>query len=150
MAIDLITLKDQYCVWIRAIPWRPSALMLSEKVVVVVVLFPAQPYKHYKNQCMIYKNKWLCWRSPQKLVAHHAGGCDISNKCCFAASAWDRPGPDNLWSMRKVWLTFQELSLWDICISEQMIHCNLFSHIYKYLHMFAYKQTYMCLYMPGM
>ena len=91
-----------------------------------------------QKQNMIYNSKKLCWRSPEKPVAHRAGGRDISNKCCFAACACDRPGPDKLWSMRKVWLTFRELSLWDICISEQIIHCNLFSHIYIYTYINTY------------
>ena len=57
-------------------------------------------------------------------------------------------GPDKLWSMRRVWLTFRELSLWDICTPEQMIHCNLFSHIYTYINTFIRLRTikHICIY----
>ena len=81
-------------------------------------------------------------------MAHCAGGRHIRNECCFVACACDRLGPDKLWSMRKVWLTFRALSLGGKCISERMIHCNLFSHIYTYINTYIHlhMNKHICIY----
>ena len=115
--------------------WMQAVVVVVVAVVVVVVvvcLFPAQSYKHYKNKTWYIttsnyagghqKSQWLIVLAAVILVINVVlQPVRATVRARISCGLWE------------TWLTFRELSLWDICISEQMIHCNLFSHIHIHI-----------------